>query len=485
MKILVGSIQQETNTFSNLSSDRNDFFIASGDAMLDHISVCDVFRSSGAQIFPTIYANAVPSGRLRLDVFNSLLDDLLCRIPDQKIDGIWLYLHGALLLENDRSGELEILKAIRKKAKGDPVIALTLDFHANLPESITKYAHIICGYKTAPHRDIKDTQILSAELLVKSIKAGSRPHSTLIKLPLMLPGDTVLTSDEPMRNIMCMAEEVRKTFGFWDISVFPGQSWVDCAHSGAGVVVNSDGSSRSVERSLNAAIMISESLWEIRGSFVFKENALMPDKAVETAWCLDQNAVFVSDSGDNPTAGASSRRTDLLVEMLEYGVHDSVFGAVWDRDFVDFYRDKDIGYASEMKLGENFKNQKFNSKLKSKGKILNWDGVDGGMAVIAEIDGIDVIVTENRISIISVEIYRSVGIDINKYRLIAVKLGYLYPDLEKAAKAHYIALTNGESCVNIESLPFVKLGRPVFPIDRKAKFILEGSFVNIEGENAN
>ncbi|MHB8964177.1 MAG: M81 family metallopeptidase, partial [Saccharofermentanales bacterium] len=236
MKILVGSIQQETNTFSKLSSEFEDFYYAEDEAVYQNIASYDLLRESGAELIPTIYANAVPSGRLRMDVFNKLLNNLLSRIPDDDVDGIWLYLHGALLLENDQSGELEILKAVKSKAKGNPVISLALDFHANLPEQIVDHADIICGYKTAPHSDMEDTQKLSANLLLTCLAEGVRPHATLVKLPLMLPGDTVLTAEYPMKSVMESAERLQVQNDFFDVSVFPGQSWVDCEHSGASVV---------------------------------------------------------------------------------------------------------------------------------------------------------------------------------------------------------------------------------------------------------
>lgn len=470
MKILVGSIQQETNTFSKLSSEFEDFFYAEDEAVFRNIASYDLFRESGTEIIPTIYANAVPSGRLRMDVFDKLLNGILSRIPDDDIDGIWLYLHGALLLENDQSGELEILKAIKRKVKGDPIISLAIDFHANLPEQIVDHADIICGYKTAPHSDMEDTQRLSAKLLLKCLAEGVKPHATLVKLPLMLPGDTVLTAEYPMKSIMESSERLQSRNGFLDVSVFSGQSWVDCEHSGASVVITSYNDVESRKNAYDTAYRIAEDFWNVRGSFEFDQNALFPTQAIQAAWSSGKNQTFISDSGDNPTAGASGRRTDLLIEMQNHSVRDCVYGAVWDKDFVEFFQDKDIGLSNKMRLGENTQERLFKCTLKYKSRILNWDGADGGRSVLVNTGGIDVIVTENRISLISPEIFASAGVDITKYRMIAVKLGYLYPKLAQVASAHFLALTNGESCVNIESLHFNKLGRSVYPIDKKATF---------------
>ncbi|MHB8963212.1 MAG: MlrC C-terminal domain-containing protein, partial [Saccharofermentanales bacterium] len=281
---------------------------------------------------------------------------------------------------------------------------------------------------------------------------------------------TVLTAEYPMKSVMESAERLQVQNDFFDVSVFPGQSWVDCEHSGASVVITSYIDIESLKKAYDSAYKIAEDFWNVRGSFKFDQNALFPAQAVQAAWNCDKNLTFLSDSGDNPTAGASGKRTDLLIEMQDHTVRNSVFGAVWDKDFAAFFWDKDIGYKNEMRLGENAQDRLFRFTLKYKGRILNWDGADGGRSVLVNTEGIDVIVTENRISIISPEIFSSTGVDIRKYRIIAVKLGYLYPKLAKVASTHYLALTNGESCVNIESLHFRNLGRPVYPIDKNAAF---------------
>lgn len=61
----------------------------------------------------------------------------------KKIDGIWLYLHGAMEVEEIGSGEVALLSAIRKKVGYDIPISVALDFHANNSTELTKYTNII------------------------------------------------------------------------------------------------------------------------------------------------------------------------------------------------------------------------------------------------------------------------------------------------------------------------------------------------------
>lgn len=468
MKILLGSIQQETNTFSEQTTRFEEFDYSEGEAMLQNIAAYDCLRKAGIELFPTIYANAVPSGVLSASVFDRLTQNMTSRIPTNiKLDGIWLYLHGAMLIEGNRSGELTILKRIREIVGKDPIISVALDFHANLPVEITKYADIIVGYKTAPHKDMKETQILAAELLLKCLSENRRPKPQIVKLPMMLSGDTVLTDEPPMKDIMDLALKTQQENELLDLSVFSGQSWVDCAHSGASVVANGYDS----EVAFKSAQKLATAFWNKRFDFHFGENAMTPSDAVKVAMADGRNLVFISDTGDNTTAGASGKRVEMLEALLAEKAKNALFGAVYDTVFVDTVYEREIGDILTLKLGESENGQNnYQFELVHKGRILSWDGFDGGRAVVVRIEGVDVIVTEQRASLISPEIYRSIGIELEDYKIIVVKLGYLYPKLKEVARKSIFALSQGQSCVKIENLNFHNLPGKVFPIDQDACF---------------
>ncbi|MDO8685583.1 MAG: M81 family metallopeptidase, partial [Clostridiales bacterium] len=184
MRIIVGSLQQETNTFSPIHSVYEDFDVVYGDRMLEKIAATEVFHKAGVELIPTLYANAVPSGKLDERSFNMFKNELVDAIPaNKKPDGIWLYLHGAMEVENIGSGEVALLSAIREKVGFDLPIALALDFHANNSEELAELANIICGYRTAPHTDMKESQVRAAELLLLCIKENLLPKPVVLKIP--------------------------------------------------------------------------------------------------------------------------------------------------------------------------------------------------------------------------------------------------------------------------------------------------------------
>ncbi|HHV96812.1 MAG TPA: M81 family metallopeptidase [Clostridiaceae bacterium] len=415
---------------------------------------------------------------------------MLDRIPScQKIDGIWLYLHGAMEVEEIGSGEVALLSAIRKKVGYDIPISVALDFHANNSTELTKYANIICGYKTAPHTDMEETQIKTAQLLLKCIREKLLPKPVIIQIPLMITGDMVITSSEPMKTIIDETEKIERQPGILSASVFNGQNWVDAPNAGASVIVVPE-KEEYTELAHNEARKLAKMFWDAREKFKFQVDAFEPEEAVEAAISAEEKLVFITDSGDNTTAGAAGDNAYLLKIILKKNVGHTLIGGITDSRAVKICESKRIGDRVELILGgeldvENSESVRITGIIKNKGNILGWYGEDGGKAVVLNIEGksIDIIVTERRCALISPEIFESIGVNIYDYEIVVVKLGYLYPKLAQVAKKAIFALTPGASCEAIEKLKFYNIGRKVYPINKDIIFFDENKNVPLANKN--
>lgn len=51
------------------------------------------------------------------------------------------------------------------------------------------------------------------------------------------------------------------------------------------------------------------------------------------------------------------------------------------------------------------------------------------------------------------------------YDVVAVKQGYIFPELKEAGKFCVMSLTNGATPQDTRIIPFKKIMRPMFPID--------------------
>lgn len=469
MLIVVGSIQQETNTFSFQSATIADFDISRGEAMLSRIAVTDYFRSESIEIVPTLYANNVPSGRLALSSFQLLLEDMIERFPTgRKIDGVWLYCHGAMEVENIGSGDVAILSAVRAKVGLDVPIALALDFHANNSTDIAKYANIVCGYKTAPHSDITQTQLRAAKHLVWCIRNSTMPQVAIVQVPLMLTGDMVITAAEPMRSIIKETEHLEEEEGILTASVFNGQPWVDAVNTGTSALVVAK-SHNYMEKAREHASRLAKMLWEARKKYSFQVEAMEPEAAIEAALQQENGPVFISDSGDNTTAGAPGNNAYLLNRLMDAPLDGVLLAGLTDPDAVATCKGMISGQSIEISLGgtldRNAEQAHVQAVFKHKCSVLGWGGEDAGVAVVLSVPGMDMIITARRCAFISPEIIESAGVRLEDYRVIVVKLGYLYPLLDVIAKNAYLALTPGVSCEAIERLAFTNIRRPMYPMD--------------------
>lgn len=466
MKIVVGSIQHESNTFTPIRAEYEDFYILRGEEMLSKISVTKILQEEGVDVIPTIYANSVPSGVVGYESFIRLKEELIERIPE-RIDGVWLHLHGAMEIEGIDGADGEIVSEIRCKVGKDVPIAVVLDFHANNSEKLVNSANIICGYRTAPHTDIEETQIRAGKLLLRCIKENILPKPIMIQLPINITGDMVITNSEPAKSIIKELQEMEKNKEVLSLSLFNGQPWVDSPNTGASVIAIP---LYDPKVAFESARYLARLFWKARKDFHFQVEALDPEEAINRALGVKRNPIFISDSGDNVTAGAPGDNTYLLKLLLKMKAKDSLVGGITDSRAIKMCENLTVGERVNFLLGGEIDKRseilEINGILKNKGRILGWDGEDAGRAIVISTNGIDIIVTERRCAFISPEIFNSIGINIFDYKIVVVKLGYLYPRLEEVSKHTIMALTPGCSCEAIERLEFHNIRRPMYPIDR-------------------
>lgn len=473
MRIVLGSIQQETNTFNPALSTVGDFMLAEGNAMLEHIAVASFFQEAGCSLTPTLYANAVPAGRLAKADFHQLLQRMMARFPARdEIDGVWLYCHGALDVEEIGSGDLAILHTVREHVGPKVPIAVALDFHANLDERISKLANIICGYRTAPHTDMDETQLRAARCLLACLSDKTMPQPVLLRVPLILTGDKVITAAEPMKTIIQACEQLSSQAGLMDASVFNGQPWVDAPQTGASAVVVAR-ESASIPKAGQQAARLAQMLWQARDQYRFQAAARDPDQAVREALAEKEGPVFISDSGDNTTAGAPGESTELLRLLLQHHpLHQTLLAGLTAPSTVTHCQDYMPGQTVDFpdSLGDEcaglIRQLKLQPVLRSTGRLLGWYGEDAGACAVLSLPGLDLLLTQRRCAVTSPQIIESAGLTFTDYRLIVVKLGYLYPSLAAVAKKAYLAMTSGASCEIIEKIPYEKITRPIYPIDQ-------------------
>ena len=466
--IFMGGFHLESNTSNPVPVEYEDFVISRGIDMLPCFSEATaVFREAGYSVLPSLYAESicVAGGVLSLNAFRHIAMELLDSVPlDGSINGIWLYLHGSMQVEFLGSGEAFIVSAIRERVGPSVPISIALDFHGNISLSLVRNANLITGYRTAPHVDIGATQAIAAALLCRAIRENVLPWASLVKIPMLQPGEAATTDTPHVRRILADIDAIQRMDGVWRTSYFTGMSWIDCPHNGSTIVVCGTAKERApIESAMCSA---AQNIWERRHDFQLSSNSLKTEDAVRMALESPQKIVFLSDSGDNVTAGATGDNAFMLKLLYERNAQNVLVAGLWDEVAVSACEQAGIGAVMDITLGARHNPAGTAVTLcGAEVRHLHLNSCGHADGAVLSVSGIDIIVNAGRVSFTCAQDFSEYGLEYRNYHVIVVKLGYLYPGLAAIQNDSYIALTPGSAMLTIRNFDYRNQRRPLYPFE--------------------
>ncbi len=479
-RIAVAGISHETNTFSGIKTDLENFHIFMADDIVENFrntrtvigGFLDVAEEQGTEIVPIISASAMPGGKVANDAYMNLRGRLLEGLKKIQVDGVLLELHGAMVTEDLDDPEGDILREVRRIVGKNIAVGSSLDQHGNVTELMVKEATVLVGYKTSPHIDQYETGRKVAELIFCTIKGEMKPFIAIKNIPWLLVGDKAPTSSSPFSEIMDEARRTERLRGVLCTSVFTGFALADIPEPYPSVVVVTDNNEEVAEKTANE---MADLFWKERAEFEKTINLKPIEKAIDEAMAVGGGPVVLADTADNPTSGSAQDTTTLLRAMLKKGVKNAVIAVIADPGAVK--RAIRAGIDNDVSLVVGGKVDKQNSKpLRLKGRVrmisdgrwTTWSGVkvENGKTIILDADGIDVILTEKRTATSDPRLLRSLGIEPAEKNFIALKDGLHFRNFYKSiAKKTIFPATPGWSSMVLKYLHFHRLKRPVYPLD--------------------
>jgi microcystin degradation protein MlrC len=462
MRLALGGLLHETNTFSTLLTTYEDFTIVRGAELLDD-PVWEEARAAGVELFPLFVAHATPSGRVTQAAFEQFLGELVDGIRAcLPLDGLLLQLHGAMEVEHVGDGETAILDAVRALVGPETLIAVTLDLHANLAPVVVAKSDLITAYRTAPHRDARETMVRGARHLLQCLRQGVRPFSSMVQLPLLVAGEAAVTEVEPAQSLFARLPAIDDLPGVLVSSILIGCAWTDSPHTRVSVVVSGT-EPAAVHR---AAATLAQAVWDARTQFAIDVPTASISASIEMAYSSPAQPVFVSDSGDNPTAGAAGDSPTYLQHLVDAGVTGALVAGITDPTAVEQCFASGEGSVLELTLGGKL-DSTFARPYRAQVHVRQLVPQTGTIPprALVQIGGVEVVLQSNRRPFTALSHFESMGIDIHQKKLIVVKLGYLFPELRDVAPYHIMALSPGFGDQRIEYLPFRNLHRPIYPLD--------------------
>src|SRR5512134_1890718 len=215
-------LSHETNTFSNVPTDRAQFeardlryggeivetYRGTGTCLGGMIAAAERL---GATLLPSVAASASPAGLVTRDIYEHVKQRMLADLKAAgRVDGVLLDLHGAMVPEGLDDGEGDVIAAVRAVVGPAVPIAVTLDLHGNLSEAMVRGADLLHGYKTYPHVDMAERGVEATERLADTIARRIRPTAAFRRPPLLPPIGSQRTAVGPMRRLYDMADEMER-----------------------------------------------------------------------------------------------------------------------------------------------------------------------------------------------------------------------------------------------------------------------------------
>ena len=332
-RVVLAMMEHETNTFSPVPTDLARFSKGGerpieGEAVLAAYrgtgsciaGFIDVAEEAGAEIVPSIAANAPPSGPVRTAAYEYICDAILGSVAGG-CGAILLDLHGAMVTERHEDGEGELLRRIREIAPDVP-IGVTLDMHANLYSAMVEHADVIAGYQTYPHIDYRETGVRAARPIFAMLRGETRPVAAWGNRP-MLPHVMRQGSDDfPNRELQARARAMEAE-GAIAVSLFTGFPHADIANAGLSCVVVTDGD-RAAAEGLRDELL--DFAWSSREAFVYRIEPLADSIARAREAAGDAGGAGVEADGRTPGAGDAPASAAAAGGDASAGGHGAAFG---------------------------------------------------------------------------------------------------------------------------------------------------------------
>lgn len=480
MKVLIGGFIAECNVYSNKIARIQDFNITEGEEIADNLAIREIAEENNIELVPSIWASAGGTGIVSEDSFDYILKQFkrYIRENEGKFDGMFFFFHGASYVENLEgfSGDHALVREIRKVVGPYMPIAVTCDPHGNISQEHADNCTILRTFRHSPHTDRNEALQITFKALIDVMKNRREIHEVYKRVPILLGGERCVSTDEPLVSINKLLNEIEDDPRILSCSYHIGYLRHDSDKCGAGIIVVPNGP-EDEEYGKQKAQQIYDFVWERHKEFHFTGYADEPEIALEEMLKFNDSPCFLTDSGDNVTAGAPGENTFVLKQVLElkdFNSKNILLAMIVDKQLcVSYLKNKKVNEHVKFEVGGQ--NNWFKEKIQLSGTVISMGDlhrhyheakvVGTGYAIKLDNIPVTVIIGDEPISFAERIQYEWCNVNLDAYDLIVVKQGYLYPELKAMAKHYVMSLTDGACMQRTEKLPYKYVSRPIYPLD--------------------
>jgi microcystin degradation protein MlrC len=485
MRLLTGSLIQESNTFSPLTSDLS--FFRAGCLYLDDESLTAMAgkrtelggfiaasQQVEAKLVPTLAAWAPSGGPMISRDFDWLAAQFLQRVDAAgPVDGVLLALHGAWVSEEDDDADGWLLSQVRQIVGPETPIVATLDLHANVTARMIKAADALVGFRTYPHVDMFETGERAARLLFRLLQHQVRPTMTVCKVPMLVPPENAQTADGPLAPLMDELVRLETQPHCLAASLFIVQPWLDVPELGCAIVLVADDQQAWAQEETQR---LGACLWSRRHAL---RVPLVPaTEAVARALAAPTGPIILVDSADGMSSGSPGDSTAILRALLAAQPQRLTLVTVVDPEAARTAAAADgrqinlvvggrLDPGRHQPVAANGRARRVpNGRVTFAGGIGDGLTADMGTAAVLEVGALRIVLMERPVHGYDPALYRAVGLEPSAAHIVVVKspnnFRWAYRDI---AQDWIYVDAPGASTPRLESLRFVRAPRPFFPLD--------------------
>ncbi len=476
-RIAIAGLAIESSTFSPALTHEEAFHARYGAEVFSAYP----FFSAGSPLrgratwVPALVGKSLPGGAVTREAYESLVNKTLDSLKKNgPYDGLFLDIHGAMSVTGLDDPEGDFIERIRKVIGTRTLISTSMDLHGNVSWRLAAHTDLITCYRMAPHEDAMETKQRAVENLLQRLQSGKgKPaYKAWIPVPILLPGEKTSTRIEPGKSLYQAVAPAAAQEGIIDAAMWVGYAWADEPRNHAVVMVTGDDKTKVTR----TAEQLAKSFWEARSRFAFVAPTGSLAESLDQALASTKRPFFISDSGDNPTAGGAGDVTWTLTQILARPQFKSeqgpslIYASIPGPELVEQAIAAGVGGRVDGYAGAKV-DARYAPPVRLAGTVTAIEHGDRNaqVEVVVKVGSVSVIVTRQRKPYHKEIDFTRLGLSPRKADIVVVKIGYLEPELYAMRADWLLALTPGGVDQNLERLAYRRIQRPMFPLDKHAK----------------
>lgn len=488
MRIAVGQLWQETNTFNRNPTRMPDFEgwgVAVGSDVMSRYGetgemggfLAEVRRSlPDSQIVGLARFACWPWGKVDRETWEHICRTFREELKQSgAVDAVYLALHGAMAAEGEDDVTGALLKLVRDAVGPSVPVVGSLDLHANITDLMLRSADVLAGYHACPHLDGVETGARAARGLAR-MRSGVRPVTWRCKLPMFTAAESHNTFTGIPAPLYRRLEELERDPRVLTAGLYMAMPWFDAPHLGWTVTLTTADDDPKWARIVDD---IAAQCWGLRNAMENVER-YPPADAVDRALRHGGHPIVIGDGADATNSGSPGDCTALLAEFLKRDrIPHGALTFLVDPDSVAAAWQSGEGQPLDREVGGRFAPE-YSSPVQFTGTVERLldvrfilDGHIGknlpvhmGRGAVIRSGDVQVLLVEKSGPGSSPRLYEAAGLNPKACGLVVAKspAGFR-ADYDPFVAGTILSDCPGCASPNWKSMRFDRVHRPLFPLD--------------------